>query len=56
MVQVTDTVDCPRCGQEVRELLSLPEAVLEGTTSDGPGADVQYGRACEWCRHEILEG
>ena len=56
MDQVIDTVDCPRCGQEVRGLHPLPDAVLEGTGSERGGADAQYGRACEWCRHEILEG
>ncbi|QLD90281.1 hypothetical protein HWV07_15055 [Natronomonas salina] len=50
-------VKCPRCSHEVDRLLPLPADALEDrlleVREDG---SERSGRACRWCRHEVIEG
>jgi hypothetical protein len=50
-------VQCPRCGDVVDQLQPLPADALQ-THEPGPApkTDATEGRACSWCRHELLEG
>lgn len=49
-------VQCPRCGDVVDQLQPLPvEALQDGGSDRPPKEDPTDGRACSWCRHELLE-
>jgi len=49
-------VDCPRCGDTVEQLQSLPEGTLEQRVLERRDDDERRGAVCQWCRHEVIEG
>lgn len=56
-VPMASMVQCPRCGDVVDRLKPLPvEALQTGGPDGAPNEDATEGRACSWCRHELLEG
>ena len=49
-------VQCPRCGDVVEQLQPLPvDAIRSGGREQAPKENPAEGRACSWCRHELLE-
>lgn len=51
-------VECPRCGDTVETLRSLPAGAIEKRLlqRDEERRDDHAGKVCSWCRHEVIEG